>query len=286
MLAFVVQAGQRHQLDAVPVGGQRKRHGIVGVVLAHELRRVHDDLVDIGSVGVADLRAAHDDALAGLAVDADAVDVRLNDMNEGIGVWLHMGALILGVAGTLDVGLRTVADKVVLLAVLDVLEQTGVVLGAAGLVAVIGHGIQRVDGVGAHAALHTAADAVADETGHELLLEQVFLAVVDVGAAVDDGALHAGDVGLGKADIRIAGVVRRVIALLHDIGAADDPVREIAAFALDAVGAVNFLAVQVHVRLHGEQTRLVLFIGSDVICHCLSPSQQLILSKRLRLSRI
>ena len=207
-------------------------------------------------------------------------------MDKGIGVGLHVSAFILGVTRALHVRLRTVADKVVLLAVLDVLEQTGMVLSAAGLIAVIGHGIQGVDGVRAHAALHTTTDAVADEAGHKLLLEQVFLAVVDVGAAVDDRALHAGNVGLRKADIRIAGVIRRVIALLHDVGAALNPVGEVTSLTLDTVGAVNFLAVQVHVRLHSEQTRLVLFVGSDVICHCLSPFQQLILSKRLRLSQI
>ncbi len=265
MLALVVQAGQRHELDAVPVGRQRERHGIVGVVRAHELRRQCNDLVDVGRAGVADLRAANDDALAGLAVHADAVHIRLDDVEELVGIGLHMGALILGVAGALHVRLGAVADEVVLLAVLDVLEQTGVVLGAAGRVAVEGHGIQRVHRVRAHAALHAAADTMADEAGHKLLLEQILLRVVDVGGAVDDRALHAGDVGLGKADIRIAGVVRRVVALLHDIGAADDPVRKVAALALDAVGAVELLTVQVYVRLHGEQTSLVLLVGSDIL---------------------
>ena len=176
-----------------------------------------------------------------------------------------MGALILRVAGALHIRLRAVADKVVLLAVGNVLEQALMILGAAGRVAVIGHGVQGVHGVGAHAALHAAADTMADQTGHELLLQQIFLRVVDVGRAVDDRALHAGDVRLGQAHVRIAGVVRRVIALLHDVGTALDPVRQVAAFALDAVGAVELLAVQIHVRLHGEQTRFVLLIGSDIL---------------------
>ena len=176
-----------------------------------------------------------------------------------------MGALILRVAGALHIRLRAVADKVVLLAVGNVLEQALMILGAAGRVAVIGHGVQGVHGVGAHAALHATADTMADQTGHELLLQQIFLRVMDVGRAVDDRALHAGNVRLGQAHVRIAGVVRRVIALLHDVGTALDPVRQVAAFALDAVGAVELLTVQIHVRLHGEQTRFVLLIGSDIL---------------------
>ena len=265
VLALVVQTGQRHQLNAVPVGGQRERHGIVGIVRAHELRRQSNNLVDIGSAGVADLRAAHDNALAGLAVHADTVHIRLDDVEELVGVGLHVGAFILGVTGALHVRLRTVADEVVFLAVGNVLEEALVVLRAAGRVAVKGHGIERVHRVRAHAALHTTADAVADKTGHELLLEQILLRVVDVGGAVDDSTLHTGDVGLREANIRIAGVIRRVVALLHDVSAADDPVREVTSLTLDTVGAVELLTVQVYVRLHSEQTSLVLLIGSDIL---------------------
>ena len=48
VLALVMLAGQRHQLDAVPVGGQSEGDGIVGVVGAHELGGVDNDLVHIG----------------------------------------------------------------------------------------------------------------------------------------------------------------------------------------------------------------------------------------------
>ena len=265
MLTLVVLAGQSHQLQAVPVGGQSEGHGVVGVVGAHELGGVDDDLVHIGGVGVADLGAADDDALAGLAVDADAVDVSLDNMDELVGIGLHMSALILGVAGALHVGLGAVADQIVLLAVGDVLEQTAVVLGAAGLIAVIGDGVQGVHGVGAHAALHAAAHAVADQTGHELLLQQVFLGAVDVGAAVNDLALHAGDLRGGQAHICVTGVIGGVVALLHDVGAAGDPVGQIALSALLAVGTIDLLAVQIDVGLHLQQTSNVLFVCANTI---------------------
>ena len=43
------------------------------------------------------------------------------------------------------------------------------VLGAAGLVTVIGDGEQGVHGVRSHTALHASAHAVADQTRHQLL---------------------------------------------------------------------------------------------------------------------
>ena len=135
------------------------------------------------------------------------------------------------------------------------------VLSTARLVAVIGHGEQRVQSIGAHAALHAATHAVADEPGHELLLQQVLHGLVDVGAAVVHGAVRV----LYDADICVLGIVGGVVALLHDIGAADDPVGKVTAFALHAVGTVHFLTVQIDVGLHRKKTRLVLFISSN--CH-------------------
>ena len=265
VLALVVLAGQSHQLDAVPVSRQGESHGVVGVVGTHELGGVDDDLVHIGGVGVADLGAANDDALAGLAVHADAVHIGLHHMDELVGVGLHMGALILGVAGTLHIGLGAVAHQVVLLAVGDVLEQAAVVLSAAGLVAVVGDGVQGVHGVGTHAALHAAAHTVADQAGHQLLLQQVLLGAVDVGATVDDLTLHAGDLGLGQADVGVGRIVGSVVALLHDIGAALDPVGQVTLRALLAVGAVDLLPVQIDVGLHLQQALFVLLIGANTI---------------------
>ena len=186
-------------------------------------------------------------------------------MDELVGVGLHMGALILGVAGTLHIGLGAVAHQVVLLAVGDVLEQAAVVLSAAGLVAVVGDGEQSVEGVRAHAALHTAAHTVADQAGHQLLLQQVLLGAVDVGAAVDDLTLHAGDLGLGQADVGVGRIVGSVVALLHDIGAALDPVGQVTLRALLAVGAVDLLPVQIDVGLHLQQALFVLLIGANTV---------------------
>jgi hypothetical protein len=172
-----------------------------------------------------------------------------------------MSTLILGVPRTLDIGLCAVADEVLLLAVLNVLLETLMILGAAGLVAVIGDREQGVEGIGAHAALHTAANAVADEPGHELLLQQVLHRLVDMGGAVVHGAVGL----LYHADIPILGVVGGVIALLHNVGAADDPVSEITV----TIGTVNLLAVQVDIGLHGKKPSFVLLISSD--CHVQIP---------------
>ena len=260
-VALVVLAGQSHQLDAVPVGGQGEGNGVLGVFAVHELGGVDDDLVHIGSVGVADLGAPDDDALGGGAVDVHAVHVSGNDVHELIGVGLLVRSLVLGVTGALHVGLGAVADQIILLAVLDVSLETLVVLGAAGLVAVIGDGEQSVHGVSAHAALHAAAHPVTDQTGHELLLQQVIHALVDVGAAVVNGAVGI----LDHAHISILGIVGGVVALLHDIGAAHDPVGQVTLCALLAVGTVDLLAVQVDVGLHFQEPLFVLFISSD--CH-------------------
>ena len=119
---------QSHQLDAGPVGRQSEGDSIVRVVGAHELGGIDDDLVHIGGVGVADLGAPDDDALAGLAINADTVHIGLHHMDELIGIGLHVSTLVLGVTGALHVGLSAVAHQVVLLAVLDVLQQTAVIL--------------------------------------------------------------------------------------------------------------------------------------------------------------
>jgi hypothetical protein len=65
-------------------------------------------------------------------------------VHELIGVGLLVRSLVLGVTGALHVGLGAVADQIILLAVLDVSLETLVVLGAAGLVAVIGDGEQVI----------------------------------------------------------------------------------------------------------------------------------------------
>ena len=182
-------------------------------------------------------------------------------MEELIGVGLHMRSLVLGVTGTLYIGLCAVADQILLLAVLDVLLETGVILSAAGLVAVVGNGEQSVQSVGAHAALHTSAHTMADQTGHELLLQQILYGLMNVGGTVMYGAVGI----LDYADICIIGIIGSVVALLHNVGAADDPVSQITLSAGLAVGTVDLLAVQIDVGLHVEKPLFVLFVSAN--CH-------------------
>ena len=135
------------------------------------------------------------------------------------------------------------------------------VLSTARLVAVIGDRVQRVQGVGAHAALHAAAHTMTDQPGHELLLQQVIHRLVDVGAAVMYGTVGI----LHHADICVLGIVGGVVALLHNIGATNNPVGQITLGTFLAVRTVNLLTVQINVGLHLEETGLVLFISSN--CH-------------------
>ena len=259
--SLVMLAGQSHQLDAVPVGGQSKGNRIVTVLSIHKLGGQSNDLVHIRSAGVADLSTADNDALGGGTVDIHAVHIGINNVEELVGIGLHMCSLVLGVTGTLYVGLGAVADQVLLLAVLDVLLETGMILGAASLVAVVGDGEQSVQCVRAHAALHTSANAMADQTGHELLLQQVLYRLVNVGGTVVNGAVRL----FYHADITVIGIICGVVALLHDIGTADNPVSQIALSAGLAVGTVDLLAVEVDVGLHVQKPLFVLLVSAN--CH-------------------
>ena len=190
VFSLVVLSGKRHDLDARPVSGKREGDRIALVAPAHELGGVRDDLIDVRCAGVADLGAAYDDALAGLAVDADSVDVCLDDMQEHIRIGLLVRSLILGVAASLDVCLCAVADQVILLAILEIFNKSVIVFGSGRLVAVIGSDCDRVQSVRSHAALHAAAHMVADQPCHQLFLQEVILGLMDVCAAVDDLARH------------------------------------------------------------------------------------------------
>ena len=57
--------------------------------------------------------------------------------------------------------------------------------GPAGLIHIIGHDSQGVQGVTTHAALDAAAHTMAQEPRHPLFLEQVLHALVDVRVPVD-----------------------------------------------------------------------------------------------------
>ena len=261
MSALMMQAGDSHELDAIPVSGQGEGHGIVAVLGVHELGGQRDDLIHIRRAGVTDFSAADNDALGGGAVDVHAVHICVYDVEELIGVRLHVRSLILGVTGTLDVGLCTVADQIVFLAVFDVFLKSLMVFGATGRVTVKSDRVKRVQGVGAHAALHAAAHTVADEPGHELLLQQIIHRLVNMGRTV----VHRTVGFLYHTDVCVLGIVGGVVALLHHIGTADNPVGQITLGTFLAVRTVNLLTVQVNVGLHLQETSFVLFISSN--CH-------------------
>ena len=116
----MMYARDRHELDAVPVCRKRKCYGIIPVFLIHKLRGKGNDLIYVRCAGIADLGAAHDDTLAGLAIDTDAVHIRIHDMEKLIRIRLLMRSLILLVTGALHVGLCAVADQIVLLHIFDI----------------------------------------------------------------------------------------------------------------------------------------------------------------------
>ena len=75
----------------------------------------------------------------------------------------------------------------------------------------------------------------------------------------------AGQVARDGAHVGVTGVVGGVIALLHDISAAHDPIGQVALRALLTVGTVQLLAMQVNVGLHLQQALFVLLVGANTI---------------------
>ena len=237
MRPLVAKTGERHQLDSRPVRGDGERHG-VGVVLAgHEAGGRRDDLVDVGRRGIAGLGSA----------DHDAVGPGLDDSQVHVRVGLLEGPLE---PVALDVGLGAVRDDVVLLDPLQVLDEVLVEIGAQGLVFLVGHDRQGVQGVDAHAALDAAAHAVREEPGHLLLGQKIFLRLVDVGEAIDG---LAGEVGFRSAEVGVLGVMRAVKSLSHDVHARMQP----------GILPVDYLVADVDIRLHREKSLFVLLIRSD-----------------------
>ena len=123
-----------------------------------------------------------------------------------------MGTFVFGIAASLYVGLCAVANQVMLLAVFQVFVESLIIFCASCLVAVIGDNGNGIQCVGSHASLHAAPYVVADQTGHQLLFQQVVLGMVDMGAAVD---FLSRQMGGGHTDILIRRVICNVIALLH-----------------------------------------------------------------------
>ena len=119
--AFVVKSRKGHKLHAVPVSGKGKCNRIVRIIRSHEFGRVNNDLIHVGGIGVTDLCAADDNALTRFSVHSNAVHIRIHHMYKGIRIRLHVGAFVFWIAGALYIGLGTVADQVVFLAVFNII---------------------------------------------------------------------------------------------------------------------------------------------------------------------
>ena len=117
---LVMQPRKRHQLHSVPVAGKGKRHCIIRIIRSHELGGIHNNLINIGGVGITDFGSPDNDPLTGLSVHTDSVHIGLHYMNKGIRIRLHVGSLIFGIAGALHISLGTVAYQVIFLAVFNV----------------------------------------------------------------------------------------------------------------------------------------------------------------------
>jgi len=267
MGSLVVQPRKSHQLYAVPVPGKGKGHCIVRIVRPHKLGGIYNNFIHIGSIGVTDFGSPHNNPLTGFAVHPDSIHVCFHHMNKGIRVWLHVSSLVLGIAGAFHIGLGTVTYQVVFLAVFNIFQKSLMILCAAGLITVIGNGIQSVHGIGSHAALHTATYTMADQTGHQLLFQQILLAVVNVRTAIDRFSC---DVRSGYTHICIIRVIGHIITLLHHIGAALNPVCQISLSPFLSVGAVHAFAVHIYIGFHFQKTFFILFVCTD--CHNFLPS--------------
>ena len=260
MLSLVVQSRKSHQLNAVPVSRKSECYCIILIFCIHELCRVNDDLINVRSVRVTDLSTANDDTLTWLSINANTINICFYYVYELIRIRLLMSSLIFLVSGALNVSLCTVSNKIIFLNVCDILFQSLVIVCATCLITVICYRIQSVHCICTHASLHTSAYSVADQTSHQLFLQQIVDRLVDMAASV----VYAIFV-VDNANICIIRVICCVIALFHNISAAFNPVSQISFSTLFSVRTVNLLSVKVYVRFHLEHSLFVLLIGSD--CH-------------------
>ena len=122
-------------------------------------------------------------------------------------------------AVALRIGHGAVGHEVALLEVLDVLPEALVVLGAPGLVGLVGHGVQRVDGVHAHAALEARARLLAQQALHLDLLREVVGGLMDMRKAVD---LGAGEMAHGEHEVFVLGVARELVRRRDAVDAGAD----------------------------------------------------------------
>ena len=261
VLSLVVQSRKSHQLDAVPVSRKSKCYCIISILCIHELCRKSADLIYIGCAGVTDLSTTNDDTLARLSINTNTIYVSLNYVEELIRIRLLMSSLIFLISGALNVSLCTVNNKIMLLNKLDVVFQSLMIVCAASLIAVIGYGIQSVHCICTHASLHTSAYSVADQTSHQLFLQQIVYRVMNMAASVMYRTVFIFD----HTNICKFRIVCCFITDFHNVSTALDPVSQISLSALLAVRTVNLLSMKVNVWFHLEHSLFVLLIGSD--CH-------------------
>jgi len=211
-LARVAALSSVDVADPLRVGGRAERDGVVFVARAHGDGRHDEDLVRVAGSSLVRLGAAHDDAVV---APFDDVDVHVR-------VFLLRRRLA---AIALRIGHRAVDDEVVVLDVLDVLREALVVVGAFGLVAVVGHRPHRVQGVHPYAALEARAGLLAQQALHLDLLDQVVGRLVDVGEAID---FLTGEVAGRQHQVLVLGILGQLVRHRHAVEArADDRVVDV-----------------------------------------------------------
>ena len=181
--------------DAGRVGRAGEADREVLVAFAHGHRRHDDDLVRVAGAGLVSLGAAHDDAVVTL----------LDDVHVHVGVRLLMRRQA---AVALGVGHGPVRHEILVLQVLYVLLEALVVVGAPGLIGLVGDRVEGVDRVHPDTALEARACLLAEQALHLDLLGEVVGRLVDVGEAVD---LLAGEVTGGQHEVFVLGLPRQLV---------------------------------------------------------------------------
>ncbi len=210
---------------------------VVAVALRQAHGRHDDDPVRVDAAGLVGLGAA----------DHDPVVAPLDDAEVEVGVGL-LGRALAAVA--LGVGHRAADDEVQLLHAADERAAALVIGRAVLLVDLVGHRIQRVDGVHADAALEAGAGELAEAALHAVLRHHVVRALGDVQEAVHRLAAEArvsqGQLRLGHREV-VGGrhgvdgrPDHRVVDRLLDPLAEEVDLEAAAAQALDVAPAVSY----------------------------------------------
>ena len=121
-----------------------KGNGIPFITPSHEFSGRSNNFIHIRRTGITYFCAPHNYTLTRLSVNAHSVHICLYNMQEHIRVRLLMRPLVLGIPAPLYVCLRTIADQIVFLAILQVTVESFMIFGSCGLVTVIGHHRNRI----------------------------------------------------------------------------------------------------------------------------------------------